>query len=40
MRKIALILISGFAASIACFGQQSLYGGQQIISPKSMKTTP
>ena len=34
MRKIALILISGFAASIACFGQQSLYGGQQIISPE------
>ena len=34
MRKIALILLSGFAASAVCFAQQSLYGGQQIVSPE------
>ena len=34
MRKLALTVFAAFAVSFACAAQQSLYGGQQIISPE------
>ena len=34
MRKLALTVFAAFAVSFACAAQQSLFGGQQIISPE------